>query len=65
MNHVDKVWGLILTKFQIYPTCNYGVRPLGHNPSTRLMPLGQKVNVHGKRPNPKEILGVNCERFKK
>ncbi len=47
INLVGKVWRRILTKFQIYPTCNYGVRSLGQNPSTRLMPLGCKVNVYG------------------
>jgi hypothetical protein len=36
----------ILTKPQIYPSCNYGDN-LGHNPSTRLLPLGHKVNVYG------------------
>ena len=48
MDLVGKVWGRILTKFQIYPRFNYGVRPLGHNPSTRLLPLGHKVKVYGK-----------------
>jgi hypothetical protein len=47
MNFVGKVWRRIFTKFQIYPTCNYGIRPLGHNPSSRLIPLGPKVNVYG------------------
>ena len=47
MNLVDKVWRHIPTKLQIDPTGNHGVRPLGHNPSTRLMPLGHKVRVYG------------------
>ncbi len=29
------------------PTGNHGAMPLGHNLSTRLMPLGHKVNVYG------------------
>ena len=47
MDLVDKVWGHIPTKLQIDPTDNHGVRPLEHNPSTRLMPLGHKVSVYG------------------
>ena len=37
--HLDgiKVWRHIPTKLQIYPTRNYGVRPMGHYSSTRLM----------------------------
>ena len=38
MHLVGNVLGHNPTKLQIYPTSNYGVRPLGHNPSTRLMP---------------------------
>ncbi len=47
MHLVPRVLGHIPTKFQNDPTCNYGVIPLGHNSSTRLMSLGHKVNVHG------------------
>ncbi len=36
MHLVGKVWRHIPTKLQIYPTCNYGVRPLEH-----------KVSVYG------------------
>ena len=44
---VGKVWGYIPTKFQTDPTGNHGVKSLGHNLSTRLMPLGHKVSVDG------------------
>jgi hypothetical protein len=52
MHLVGKVWGNIPTKLQIDFTGNHGVMPLGHNPSTRLMPLGHRVSVYGNKKVP-------------
>jgi hypothetical protein len=56
MRLVGKVWRHTPIKFQIDPTGNHGVMPLGHNPSTRLMPLGHKVRVYGRWLHIKALL---------